>query len=273
MVTSEGKYVYCIINDGEEIEFALKGIGYGEHKVHSIGFRDIAAVVSDSPVVEYPISRENTLIHMKVMEEIMNDYTVLPVKFGTIASGCRGRSPEERIRLQILKDRHRELKELLDWLDHKVELGLKAVWLDMEAIFREIVEKNKDIQTLKHRISSGNISSAYNQRIKLGEMVKKALDEQKAREEQGILKWLNGVYDELRQNKIFGDNMITNSAFLVDKGRTGEFDDGIERLISAYKGRIRFKYVGPVPPCNFAELVINLKGDIDGSGRERAYEI
>lgn len=253
-----------MIDSQKEKNFGLVGIGGRGDKVHSVVFDDVAAVISNSPVVKYPISRENTMAHIKVMEMIMNDYTVLPVKFGTIAAGSNSRSPEESIRLEILKARYKELKDILTRMRNKIELGLKALWINMETIFQEIVDENRDIMILKKRIASGNPVQAYGQRISLGEKVKKALNMKRAREEAEILKTLKGTYYELRHNKIFGDSMITNSAFLVDKSQIEEFDNLIEKLESTYDGRTKFKYVGPVPPCNFVELTIVLKGEESG---------
>jgi hypothetical protein len=272
-MSTEGKYIYCIINGKVEKDFDPVGIGGREDRVHTVVFEDIAAVVSNSPIVQYPISRENTLAHMKVMEMFMEDYAILPVKFGTIAEGNERRSPQERIKLEILKARYKELNDLLARMSNKIELGLKAIWLDMEAIFNEIAGENKDIEILKNRISTGNPSRAYSQRIKLGEMVKKALDDKRAMEELKILNMLNGAYHALRQNKIFGDNMITNSAFLVDRNRMQEFDKLIDKLFSIYEGRTKFKYVGPSPPCNFVDLVITMRGGKDERGKEGHYRI
>lgn len=263
-MSGEGKYIYCIIDAQEEKDFGLEGIGGRENKVHSVLFEDIAAVISDSPLEKYSISRENTMAHIKVMEEIMNDYTVLPVKFGTVAVGIKCQSPEERVRLEILKARYKELKDLFTRMKSKIELGLKALWLNMEAVFQEIVDGNRDIKVLKRRIASRNPAQTYGQMVNLGQMVKEALDVKRAKEEAEILKTLRGVYYELRRNKIFGDSMITNSAFLVDKSRIKEFDNRIDKLVSVYNGRIKFKYVGPVPPCNFVELLITLDGEEDG---------
>lgn len=272
-MSTEGKYIYCIIDDHEEKDLGIEGIGGRGDRVHTVVFEDIAAAVSNSPIVKYPISKENILAHMKVMEKFMDDYIILPVKFGTIAVGSKRRNPQDRIKIEILMARHIELKGLLTRMTNKIELGLKAVWMDMKTIFKEIVEENKDIEILKKRISTGNTAKSLSHRIELGEMVKKALEAKRIEEELEILKMLDGAYSELRQNKIFGDNMITNSAFLLEKHRIDEFDNIIEQLNSAYKDRIRFKYVGPIPPCNFVELVINLKGDEDERGKESTSRI
>lgn len=258
---SQGKYIYCITDNKHDKDFGPIGIGNKGNRVHSIVFEEISAVVSDSPIVKYSISRENTVIHMKVMEMAMNDSPILPVKFGTVAPGSKIRSPEETVKLEILKARYKELKDLLSQMKNKIELGLKAIWMNMETIFQEIVDKNREIKILKNKIASRNSPQPYGHRIYLGEMVKKALDVKRTKEEAEILIQFIGVYDEIRCNKIFGDQMITNSSFLVNKTRIEEFDRLVEKLESTHNGRTKFKYVGPVPPCNFIELVIKLKGE------------
>ncbi len=86
-----------------------------------------------------------------------------------------------------------------------------------------------------------------------------ALEGKKSKEERDILKTLKENYVDKRGNKVFGDKMITNLAFLVEKPKVEEFDRLVDKLTATYNGRIKFKYVGPVPPINFVELVISLK--------------
>ena len=43
------------------------------------------------------------------------------------------------------------LKIALRDIDHKIELGVKGLWKNMEAVFGEIVEENKDIKKLRKK--------------------------------------------------------------------------------------------------------------------------
>jgi len=274
-----GDYLYCIIGAEKEQEFVSPAIGsrgdgarphtncsksrektIGEG-VYSICYRDIAAVISHSPVMKYSISRENTMAHQKVMEELMRDFTVLPVRFGTVAAGKDELPAGERIRKRVLKARYDELKGLLTRMENKIELGLKAFWNDMKVVFEEILEENKDIKNLKEKIAQGDPLRTYGKRITLGEKVKNVMDRKKTRERNRILDTLKEAYVDMRCNKIFSDNMITNSSFLVEKSKAGQFDTMVDKLNDDYSGKVKFKYVGPVPPCNFVELVIALEGE------------
>ena len=50
--------------------------------------------------------------------------------------------------------------------------------------------------------------------------------------------------------------MIVNAAFLVEKSEEAEFDQRVNELGAKYTNKIKFKYVGTVPPFNFVNLVI-----------------
>lgn len=262
----KGKYIYCIVEANKDLsnDKSLKkiispGIGGENDEVYSIFYRDIAAVISSSPDKSYSISRKNVICHQKVLEELMEDYTVLPVRFDAVASSKNGVCAEERIKEEVLKDRYKEFKDLLVKMENKVELGIKASWIDMQMIFQEIVEENKVIKKLRNNLLSKSIDRPYGEKATLGEMVIHALEGKKSKEERGILKVLEEHYVDKRSNKVFGDKMITNLAFLIEKSKVEGFDRLVDRLSTIYDGRIKFKYVGPVPPINFVELVISLK--------------
>ncbi len=249
MTEKEGNYLYCIIEADEERHFSSKGIGDREDSVYSICYRDIGAVISPSPDIKYSVNRTNTMAHQKVMEETMADYPMLPVRFGTIGENA------EVIKEKVLKARYDELKALLTYVEDKVELGLKALWTDKETLFIELVRENKEIRLLRDRLKSRRGGTQRDQ-VKLGEMVKNALEMKNEKEEKAILGCFKALWTDQKTNHTMGDQMITNSAFLVKKENEKGFDRQINKLSETYGGRTRLKYVGPVPPCNFIEIVV-----------------
>ena len=50
--------------------------------------------------------------------------------------------------------------------------------------------------------------------------------------------------------------MFINASFLVSKGREKEFDNIMEELSETYNNRMKFLYVGPLPPYNFVNITI-----------------
>ena len=136
-----GNYIYCIIPTNQESNFGPIGID-GE-EVLTIGYDDLAMVVSSHPIDKIVVNKENMLIHEKAIERVMKDFnSVLPVRFGTIASTA------DEVR-NLLGRRYTEFISTLNEMDHMVELGVKGLWKNMDVIYKEIEQDNIDIKTEK----------------------------------------------------------------------------------------------------------------------------
>ncbi|MFH1950086.1 MAG: GvpL/GvpF family gas vesicle protein, partial [Pseudomonadota bacterium] len=237
-MAKEGQYVYCVIGSNEGRNFGPIGIGQRGDIVSTIGFNDISAVISSSPMTKYVINRENMTTHEKVIEEVMKDYTVLPVRFCTIAASA------EEVR-NLLRRRQSEFKGLLRDMDNKVEMGLKGLWKDVGQIFNEIGEKNQDVRKLKKKAEEKAGKGNNTFKIALGKAVKEALENKKADETRSVVKMFKRTAIDVKTNDVFGDSMFLNAAFLIDRTREKEFDFLVEDLVKEYDDRAKFKYIGP----------------------------
>jgi len=244
----EGKYIYCIIESNEAQSFGPSGIGGRGNELHTVCFNDIAAVVSDSPIKKYPVSRENLIPHEHAIEEVMKTHTVLPVRFCTIAED------EAKVK-RILEKEYDKFKNLLKGIQGKRELGLKVV-LKEDVIYKDILEKYKDIKVLKEKIATLPSEKTYFQRAKIGEMVEAALEKEKEIYREDILETLSPLALEVKTNNTYGERMIVNAAFLVERHKEAEFDQRVQELDATYGDKMKFKYVGTLPPFNFINLVI-----------------
>jgi hypothetical protein len=244
----EGKYIYCIIASSEAQSFGPLGIGGRGDELRTILYDDIAAVVSDSPIISYSVSRENMLAHEKAIEEIMKKYTVLPVRFCTIAQD------EDKVK-KILEKEHDKFAELLKDLEGKKELGLKAIFKE-EIIYKEIAEKYEDIISLKKAISSEPPAKTYYLRVEVGRKVEAALEKERDIYKEEILNTLIPLSQDTKVNAPYGELMIISAAFLVENAKEAEFDQNVQALADKSGDKIKFKYTGTLPPFNFVNLVI-----------------
>jgi hypothetical protein len=245
----EGKYIYCIIGTDEGRNFGPIGVGARGDIVSTVGHKGISAVISNFPMTKYEVNKENLIAHEKVIEKVMQDYIVLPMRAFTVAASA------EEVR-SFLRKNYTALKGLLKDMDNKIELGVKAYWRDMKLIFQEIVDENEKVKRLKKKIASKPQRQILNEKIRLGEMVASVLKDKKDREGEELLRHLKRVAYDLRLNEARGDEIIINAAFLVDRGREKEFDNRVDELDRKYGQRIKFTYVGPAPPYNFVSLML-----------------
>jgi hypothetical protein len=245
-----GKYVYCIIRSDRQHDFGSIGIGGGQ-RVMTVAYRDLAAVVSDTPIVIYDPTRENVLAHEFVNETVMREHTVIPMSFGTVF-----RSDEDVT--ELLRSTYQAFSDVLDKMQDKIEFGLKVLW-DREKVVANLERENDEIRRLKDEISRHTASSTYFARMQLGRLIEGALEDMSTRYVSDIHDALKSVAVASRSNKPIGDRMILNAAFLVDRAEEQAFDECVKDTSRRYEELLTFKYSGPWPPYNFVNIKLKLE--------------
>jgi hypothetical protein len=251
---ARGKYVYCIIQSDEPMLFGPLGIGLDPAEVHTINFKNIAAVVSDTPIEVHDPTRENVLAHERVNETVMRKYTVIPMSFGTVF-----KTRDDII--ELLRSAYDAFTDVLAKMQDKLEFGLKVLW-DRDVMVKAIEDTDEDVRRLKNEIALQK-GSTYFARMQYGRLVDAALQ---ARSEQcvaEIFEALREVAVASRANKPIGDKMIMNAAFLVSRHKETAFDSKV-KAIGARFDKLLFKYTGPWPPYNFVNIRLKLERAKEG---------
>lgn len=242
--------MYCIIECDGAKNFGPIGVGARGDELTTVGYRDLSAVVSNSPIQEYRVTRENTMTHLQAIEAVMKEHTVLPIRFSTITE------TEEEIVEKVLKPRYEEFQELLTWISDKKELGLKIYWQEMKAILNEIVEQNETIKSFKEEIQKKSPRQAYYDQIEIGKMIESALNEKRETERDSLVRPLKELACDHKVHPTYIPEMVVSAAFLVTKEAEPEFDQAVNKIQEGCPGRYRISYVGDAPPVNFVNIVI-----------------
>jgi Gas vesicle synthesis protein GvpL/GvpF len=243
-----GKYVYCIIRSADPLRFGPIGIGAEPAEVHTVHFKEIAAVVSDTPIEVFDATRENVLAHERVNEAVMRQHTVIPMSFGTVF-----KTRDDIV--ELLRAAYDAFGDVLEKMENKVEFGLKVLW-ERDLVIREIENEDEDVRRLKDEISSQR-GSTYFARMQYGRLVDGALETRSERYVREIFERLRPVSVASRANKPIGDKMIMNAAFLVLRDQEAAFDAKVKEVGAQYEN-LNFKYTGPWPPYNFVNIRLKL---------------
>ena len=247
--SNEGRYVYCVIKSERPLAFGLLGIGAEPAEVHTVPYRDIAAVVSKTPMVVQDPTRDNVLAHQRVNETVMQEHTVIPMSFGTVF-----KTNEDII--ELLRSAYDAFTDVLNKMQDKFEFGLKVLW-DRDQIIHEIEAEDEDIRRLKGEISTQK-GSTYFARMQYGRLIDAALQARSERYVAEIFEALRSVSVASRSNKPIGDRMIMNAAFLVGRRVEQAFDARVKDIGQRYD-KLTFKYTGPWPPYNFVNIRLKLE--------------
>jgi len=246
---SRGKYVYCIIEASDPLQFGPVGIGTDPSDVYTVHFKNLAAVVSDAPLEVLDSTRENVLAHERVNETVMRDHTVIPMSFGTVF-----KTREDII--ELLRSAAEAFGDVLNKMQNKLEFGLKVLW-DRDQAVREVEADDEDISRLKKEIS-GQKGPTYFARMQYGRLVDAALHARSERYVAAVLDELRDVSVASRINKPIGDKMIMNAAFLITRDHELAFDSRVKSIASRFD-KLTFKYTGPWPPYNFVNIRLKLE--------------
>ncbi|HWC20212.1 MAG TPA: GvpL/GvpF family gas vesicle protein, partial [Terriglobales bacterium] len=247
----EGRYVYGVIEAREPLSFGKIGIGGIGENVYTVHHGDVAAVVSKTPVFIFDPTRENALAHEHVIETVMKAHTIIPMSFGTVFR------TDDDIR-EVLKSIYPSLKDVLKQMANKLEFGLKVTW-DRDRIVEELKRENEEIHRFQHELTRKHLQSTYFARMQLGRMIDKALAERAAEVVREIYDGLRAVCVASRDNKVIGDKMIMNAAFLIQKDKEADFDAAVNAVAQKFGDRLNFKYTGPWPPYNFVNIRLKLE--------------
>jgi hypothetical protein len=251
-MSEKGKYIYGIIQANDKKSFGSIGLGDLKKEVYAVSHQDISAVISDSPIIVYHSMTKDKVVsdllcHQSVIERVMEDHTIIPMKFGTFAE-------EEKEVVEILKTGYGQFKDTLGLMSNKIELDVVALW-NKEIIFKEIAEE-KEIKEFKEKIASGPPDPPLSDRVKLGRMVEKSLKRKNLEYAEEILLVLKEESLDFCTHDTLDNTMILNSSFLLDKEREEDFEKRLNELDEKFSRKINFRCVGPLAPYSFSTIEV-----------------
>ena len=246
-----GKYIYGIIKNNNDTILDVTGLD-GSSPVYMIAHQDLSCAVSNYFGKEFSsISKEEVirclLAHQVVVEYIMKEHTVLPVKFGTALTT----SDEVH---SLLSQGHSQFIDVLDWIQDKVEIEVAATW-DKNKILQEISTEPEIIRASKALIDKGQ--QTLQEQIQLGRIVKAFMDKRRQNHRERMVNFLMSVAVDVQPNALVSDEMVMNVAFLVEKSNQEEFDSCVRQLDELFYNQINFRVIGPLPPYSFTTVEVS----------------
>lgn len=247
-------YVYGIIKTSGPQEFGSIGIGNdAASHVWSIGFKDIAVVVSQSPWMLYDsLSKEKVIkdlaIHERVVERVMSRFPILPVKFGTMVE------TEDQL-AEFLEKGYALLKNELEKTEGKIELDVVASW-DAPAIIAILFRQDEQLREMQQKVALQGEPVNLEDKVMLGQFIEQALKKEKTKYQQLILQELKKETIDICLHDLANEEMIFNAAFFLEKKSQEAFDTTIHALDQKLENMVYFRIVGPLPPYSFSTILL-----------------
>lgn len=250
-MSTNGIYIYGIVPNlySAEMFKVIENSG-----LYAISFQNISAIVSASEegmFIDYS-DRESLghvlVHHQRTIEELMRiGFTMLmPMQLGTIVN-----SEEETIK--ILNCGYNLIIDTLKKIEFLIEIDLVATWADFNSVIKEIAD-HPDIVELKNDIMKEPETISSADQMKIGLIIQEKLKLKNSKIKLDILDAMEATCLDVKTHEVMNDQMVINSAFLIERKKQGIFEQVIDNLDAKNKGLLNFKLVGPLPCYSFYTL-------------------
>lgn len=201
----------------------------------SLAYRDIVAVVSPLATTKVPPTGDNVWRHEAIVEALMTDRTVLPVRFGTVLA-------DEAAVQATLAAHYTDFVANLERVRGRVELGLRVLWDD-------------DAPPPQPSPAGGGGSGRGRGRAYLLARLEEERQHQVWRQRAEALAEeihapLVRLAAESTRQVLITPRLLLTAAYLVERDRVATFRQEVEALSAAYP-ELRFLCTGPWPTYNF----------------------
>lgn len=243
-------YTYGIINSNDILDEAIKGLQ--AKFVYNIPYHDIGIVASDLIGQIQDITKEHVLEHERVIERLMEKFSILPMRFLTVFDS-------KADIISMMRDYHRDFRDNLDRLRNKVEFGIKVLWAGDK--IKERIVNLYDRTNNQVSISDDSPAKNYIMDKFKNYKIERAFEEEADRCIKGVDKFFSKLVVEKKLEKLKTENLLLNASYLVDKEKQADFKKAFERLITSRNG-LKYLLSGPWPPYNF--IIITRKSATPG---------
>lgn len=249
----KGKYIYGVIKVDKPQKFGMIGVGNPPSEVQTVCLKNLAAVVSNSPLKIYTSEAleetvKELVAHQFVIEKVMKDFTILPVKFGTMVE-----TKNEVIK--FLDKGYFLLRNQLRQMEDKIELDVVASWKLPEAA-ASLYLRSRLIKRKQLEFALKGDKASLEDKIVLGKLVNKALNSKKVRFSRLILQALKKEAIDVCLHDLAGGEMVFNAAFLIERENEEFFNKALNLLDQKLENTLNFRLVGPLPPYSFSTVLL-----------------
>lgn len=241
-----GHYLYAIADALERPDF--KDIGIDGAPVYVISQGSLAAVVSDIAEKRIRPERKNLVAHNIVVKRLMDETTVLPVAFGTIAES-------NKALLKILQENRLTFAEQLERVRGKVEMGLR-VNLDVPNIFEYMVLRHQELADLRDEVIGKQHGPSQNDKIEMGRLFDHLLTQDREQHTEAVMEVLGSCSAEIVQNPTREEKEVMHLACLVPRDGQKNFEDGVFAAAKQFDNNFAFDFNGPWAPHHFVSIAL-----------------
>ncbi len=232
-------YAYAVVDSNRKIEDRVEGIE--REAVRNIPCREIGLAVGEIEGTIDGVDGSRALKHEEVVEKLMEKFTVLPMRFGTVF-------PAPADALAALESGYDLFRRNLERVRGKAEWGLRVIW-DGGKTRDRLANAPGPPPALD---ATSSRAKQYLEKKRVQRRLERAFAEEAEEHIARVDGFFAGRVAEKRLEKLKRDKLLLNAYYLVRRESQSDFIKAYQRL-RRESGDLRFLLSGPWPPYNFVE--------------------
>ncbi|MGH3484628.1 MAG: GvpL/GvpF family gas vesicle protein [Nocardioidaceae bacterium] len=234
-------HFYGVVSAGTSLPSTVRGRNDAPLRTIEVG--DVAAIVSDVDV-EARIRRADLMAHAHVLDAIVEDTTVLPMRFGILVDS------DEEVAEQVLRPAETRLVSLLEEFHGLQQLTIK-VSHDEDEVLRHLLAERPDVRELRDSIGIRD-DHMYGRKLHLGQVVAEGVEAIGRADAAMLIDELTPLAHDVSVEEPT-QQQVLQIALLVRRSDRPRVDAAIKNLSQKLPSRLRLRYVGPQPPYAFID--------------------
>jgi hypothetical protein len=239
-------FVYGVLRGGTEVRpgglDSLTGVDGAPVQLVERG--GLAAAVTPMVLDRPPGRRAELLAYQAVLDVLAEGGPVAPVRFGSVLADA------DAVAEDLLLAYRTEFEEILERLDGRRQFNLRASYVE-EAVLADLVATDPEIRALRARTRELPEEASYGDRVRLGELVARALEHRSTDDAAMLLDAVAPLAAEHVVRRPPSAEQVLDVALLVDDSRSEELVGRLEDLAEAVHESIRMSLLGPLAAYDF----------------------
>lgn len=233
-------YVYAVTAAEHPLRLdGVRGVGDPAGEVRTLSAGPLSAVVSDAPAGLRP-KRRDVMAHQAVLERLMGDGAVLPMRFGLVGPD------DDQVTDSLTRDSASYTTRLRE-VDGCLEYHLK-VSREEDDLLKEIIEDLPEARRLNE--VTRRDPGAQREKMALGEILSR---EVRARQELTAQDMISRL-SPFSKGQAVGEptsSHFLNVSFLVGRTKAADFAEGVHQEAERRGDGYTLRLHGPLPPYSF----------------------
>jgi hypothetical protein len=204
----------------------------------AVAHGEVAAIVSATPDEEILPTRANLLVHTGLLEAVVQETTVLPMRFGVVVPD------EEALIATSLEPRQTELRSTLERLAGHIEMRVVGRYQE-EPVLAQVLVTDRRAATLRDRPD-------LESKMELGERIVAALGDRREIDTARAARALRPYAVDVATGEVAQPLDAFALSFLVPLDGRPAFETAVDDLARELGVVVELDLIGPLPPFSFA---------------------